>query len=183
MKYYESEALPPFDTRPEILLHPQIPKPLHTLNPRNLMGKAWWDKKRREAYKKYDYRCWACGASNTRLEGHEMYEIDYRTCTSTFKEVVALCNACHMYIHAGMLQVLLEEGKVTHERAQAIIDHGDKVLKEGIKAGKLTERAMSEATYAPPFDDATWGKWRLVIDGKKFKPKFKNFFEWEAFFS
>ena len=69
---------------PKYLTHPNIPKPLHGMNPRSILGKEWWDIKRREAYATHNYCCWACGIPKSKakyhnwLEGHETYQINYK---------------------------------------------------------------------------------------------------------
>ena len=50
-------SLPVEQRQPEILLQPNIVNPLHGVNPRLIMGKGWWDRKRYEAYEKYDHHC------------------------------------------------------------------------------------------------------------------------------
>lgn len=81
---------------PGILLQPNIPKPLHGLNPRSVLGKDWWDWQRHEAYKKFGFRCWACGVHQWRaeyhrwLEGHESYRIDYGRGRAEMIEVQAI---------------------------------------------------------------------------------------------
>ena len=183
MKFYAQEVLPPFETRPEILLHPQIPKPLHTLTPRTLKGKKWWDEKRHEAYKKYNYRCWACGIHGVKLEGHEMYDIDFEKGCSTFVEVVALCHRCHMYIHGGMLTVLYEQGKVSREVFRAIIDHGNALLMDAMKMGKITKKQLQKYQKGAEFpENVKWSDWHLIIEGEKFGSKFKSEAEWRIHF-
>jgi len=73
------------------------------------MGQARWDDVRREAYAKNNYCCWACGVHKRRawrnlwLEAHETYTYDVDARRATLGEIVALCQRCHMFIHANML--------------------------------------------------------------------------------
>ena len=160
---------------PELLLHPNIPKPLHTVNPRTVMGQVWWDKVRRVAYKEKDYHCHACGVHKTNakmpwLECHEVYKINYKTGRVVLKRLVALCPYCHSYIHSGFLEVRLDRGDIDDRTYNDIIKHGDSVLKKGgIKKSKME----------PPRHVAEWTKWHMVIDGKKYYSPFKTYDQWE----
>ena len=92
-------------TRPELLLHPSIPLHLSGKNPRTIKGQEWWDVVRREAYRKNNFCCWACGVFQLEaeykhtLDAHECYIYDYDKLEARPGEVVALCYACHMFIH------------------------------------------------------------------------------------
>lgn len=122
--------------KPKILLHPNIPQPLHGLNPRTLLGEAWWDKQRQAAYAKHDQCCWACGTHKSRayfkhwLEGHENYVIDYEKGTMEITEITALCHACHNFIHSGRIVKVVGTNLMSWEKAWSIMYHGFKVLKD-----------------------------------------------------
>jgi len=174
----ESDEREPADylvLRPEILLHPNIPKPLHGLSPRSIFGKEWWDEQRQIAYAKTGYRCAACGVEKKDakyhkwLEAHEIYEFDYKNGRMIFSEIVALCHSCHNYIHDGRMEQLLISGEITKEKYRDILSHGDAITKNlpPIKA---------------PDEVAQWNKWVLVINGKTYKSKFKNYTEWKKFY-
>lgn len=169
------------EIRPEILLHPNIPKPLHGLNPRTLMGAQWWDIKRKESYAKNDFHCWACGVHKKDavyhkwLEGHECYNIDYKKGTAEMTEVTALCHCCHNYIHSGRLLMMLESGKIDRDRYDYIIEHGKSITKD-----------ISDNQNPFIVDDskiAEWSEWSLIIGNNVFKSKFKNFSEWQSFYN
>lgn len=168
--------------RPEILLHPNIPKPLHGLNPRTLLGDRWWNIHRKESYAKNDFHCWACGVHKKDavyhqwLEGHECYDIDYKNGIAKMTEITALCYCCHNFIHNGHLLMLFESGKIDRERFYYIRNHGITVLKSG--GLSLESKPVIDESQI-----AEWGEWKLIIDGKEYKSKFKDFDEWQEFYS
>lgn len=177
----------PLTVRPEILLHPNIPKPLHGLNPRTLNGTNWWNRTRRQVYKSTEFHCLACGvhkqdAENRQwLEAHEIYEIDYKKGTAKFKEIVPLCHYCHNYIHDGRLTDLLERGEIHPQKFAAIIRHGDRVLaKAGMKKPNKRERDEMILNMEIAGELAEWSKWRLIIGRKKYKPLYASMQEWQA---
>ena len=162
--------------RPQILLCPQIPKPMHGTAPRVVLGQQWWDLTRREAYRSTSYHCLACGINQGEcperrlLEGHELYDIQYAIGRLNYIETVPLCHYCHNYIHAGRTMALMEQGVYTARKAAAIMNHGDKVL---------FEAGLSKL---PPYTGpmAWWGDWRLVVFGQLYEPIYKTEAEWKA---
>lgn len=185
---------------PEILLHPNIPKPLHGLNPRTVKGQDWWDSQRLKAYKSRDYHCWACGIHKSEamyhqwLEAHETYEYDYPKGLATVKEIVALCHCCHNFIHNGKAEMEFMSGKIDTERLTYIMQHGTNLLSKNklpmnIFAFSVIKRNNLRISNIPAYLQQTsntitnWEDWRLDIDGELFKPKFKNYEEWKKYYS
>jgi len=162
--------------RPEILLHPNIPKPLHGVAPRVILGGKWWDQTRKSAYQATAFHCAACGVWKHEakvhrwLEGHELYDIDYLHGRSTYVGTVGLCHLCHNFIHSGRLEALLQKGQVTQAKYILVLQHGSSVL---AKAG---------IAFPPPYNGpfAEWGSWRLVLDGKEYPPIYKTFEQWKV---
>lgn len=159
--------------RPELLLHPNIPKPLHGMSPRVLMGDEWWDYVRHWVYNKAEYKCQCCGIGKADakyhkwLEAHETYEYDYKDGLATVNEIVALCHSCHNYIHSGRLEILMQNGTIPYEKYDDIIHHGDAILS-----------AYNLRKPEPPAQIADWGRWRIVIAGVTYPTRFKNYQEW-----
>jgi len=160
--------------RPEILLCPQIPKPMHSVAPRLILGSVWWNETRQAAYRSTDYHCVACGVHKTCakgpkwLEGHELYRIDYAVGRMVYLETVPLCHYCHNYIHAGRLEALLDADKITDEKYEAILSHGDAVLKAAKERRPLVYNGFV----------AVWKRWRLVINGKEYPPVYRDYEAW-----
>jgi hypothetical protein len=105
------------------------------MNPRTILGKTWWDRTRRTAYKANHYNCWACSISpdddpyNDKLEAHECYDIDWQACKATYLETVALCYRCHNFIHAGRMRSLVESGDEPADKLLAVLKRGVAILR------------------------------------------------------
>lgn len=164
-------------TDPSLLCHPNIPKPLHGIAPRVIYGLQWWDKERKKAYANADFCCQACGVPKKDaiihqwLEAHETYDYDFPNGRLTFTGLVALCHACHNFIHSGRLEVLKDNGKITIETYVAINNHGMKVLKDANLVNKWKKRHIAS-------EMAPWRDFRMVIGGKKYGPSSKSYDDW-----
>lgn len=123
---------------PELLFCPSIPETLVGVNPRTIMGPAWWDKERRRAYAKNRGCCWACGSREGPLEGHEIYQYWPSENRVVYSECAALCPMCHGAVHLDSLL----QGKIPPDEQ---MQHTINVLtvmnhKRGLKLLAVTER-------------------------------------------
>ncbi len=170
---------------PSILLCPNIPKPMHGVAPRIVIGPKWWKKTSKAAYESTGFHCKACevhkSAAQSRqwMEGHELYDIDYQRGRMTYVETVPLCNYCHNYIHDGRLNALLTKGKVSHAKYTSVIQHGDSVLRRaGLKRLNFATRQELIIDLLLNNRMAPWKDWRMVFQGKEYPPKFKTEAQW-----
>lgn len=160
--------------RPELLMAVGIPEPLWGVNPRTIRGKAWWDERRKKAYEANNFCCHACGvhrfdaAYKQHLEAHEVYETNWKEASLEFVEVVALCNACHSYVHRGRLRLLVAKGQATQKKLEEVEVHGRATLGEGLhlKYGLMLAKI--------PLILPGWNKWHLRFEGKKYRKTFSG---------
>lgn len=164
--------------RPEILQHPNIPKPLHGLTPRTIYGQAWWDEVRRAAYRSTAYHCLACGVSRFRakyckhMEAHELYKYDYDKGTITYLIAVPLCHSCHSFIHSGRMRALVIEGLMPQTKMIDILNHGQRVLS-----------AAGLVRPADPDCSVRWEDWRMILDGIPSVPLWPTHEAWSEHYS
>lgn len=124
MKSWEFK-LDPKVLQPELLGQANVPKPLHGINPRTIMGKAAWTAFRRSILAKQNY-CSACGIENVPFDLHEDYKTDYNKKYAKIEKYVLLCKDCHSFIHSGLLRVLTAESK-DYQKAIRILEKGFKI--------------------------------------------------------
>jgi hypothetical protein len=194
-----------FRNRPKLLLHGTIPRPLHGVNPRSIMGKEWWDKERQAAYAYNNYHCHCCGVHKSEakifqwLEAHEIYKVEYDKYRMTYRGAVALCHCCHAVVHAGRTTQIYLNEKLSTKKFMTILHHGQELLKKAkletpiafrfmelVSEGKFVDEANEilrrEYKETSPLDLSSWDKWRLYCHGKFHKPKHKSPEEWSEFY-
>jgi hypothetical protein len=188
-----------------ILQQANIPKPLHSINPRSIYGQGWWDIVRQIAYRSKDFTCHACGIQKSKakyhqwLEAHEMYDFNYPIVK--FTGLVALCHSCHNFIHSGRLHILYQKGEVSLEKFEDILARGFWVLKkENLKpwwgtaylwllhqgyseqdAIRTTQERGIEIPAAG--EDYPWSSYRMEIFGELYEPAFKSMGEWYEYYN
>lgn len=176
-----------------LLTMPNIPKPLHAVNPRLIMGDAAWAKVRKKAYYDAGYRSEISGilrAEPGGLHAHEVYDINYKTGLCTFKRVCAITPQEHVYfIHSGRMITMWKNKNplYTTEKVLEGVENGFKIIYEWNKIHKgklrvydtfldyldydelrpemerLIEKYEIEFWQEDKAKQCKWGDWKLII--------------------
>jgi hypothetical protein len=160
---------------PELLSQPNIPKPLHGINPRTIMGEAAWRIHRQVVVTNSPY-CKACGKETLQLDLHEDYVINYKKKLMTLKSYVPVCRQCHMFIHSGFLLTMYKQQKISREQVINILTNGINILDHHslpifigtysfAKALKLDTKDLKTSNPG----NTTWDGWRMLYKGKEYK--------------
>ena len=196
----------PAGTGVGLITMPNVPRPLHGLPPRKIMGQTEWDKMRKRCYYNAGYKCEVCGCEPPKgqLHAHELYTVDWKEGTSTFNRCIAICKQDHDFIHSGRLVTLHKSGNPLYskEYVLGVVEKGFKLIYDankeynaGLKAYatfleylkvpslcmemvKLIDKYNIEC-YSEPKKIAKWGEWRLVWRGKEYYTPYKNEGEWK----
>lgn len=123
----------PKDDSPAILCMPNVPLPLHMLNPRLIDPKAW-EKMRKQCYADADYCCQASSKEMGKghLHAHELYHIDWVNQQAIFTRPVALDPTLHTrFIHSGRALTMFERGDkyFPKEALIATLEYGFSLVK------------------------------------------------------
>ena len=196
------------DLRPLIAM-PNIPKPLHGVNPRTLLGSSNWNRMRKACYAEANDTCEICGTKPENLRhrhGHEVYEISYSQGTAKFIRVFCVCSLCHLAcIHTGRALTLWKQNNPLYptefllqgaEHAFKIIseynkDHPKAGLRayamflEYLKHDGLKEpmekliKKYDMKFYAEVTNMVDWGDWKLLIGENEYPTPYQNEKDWE----
>ena len=199
--------LPKSPLRPAILCQPNLPLPLHGVNPRSILGQGWWRKARIEAISRMGGLCEACGSGPEKeshkgrpwLEGHEIYKFSYSTGRLVFHGVTPLCHYCHNFIHSGRLGCIAGEEK-TWQEVREILEHGFRVISAAnanlvargdkptmkvfpgsidlARHKNVRARTFGAVAYAIPETTIKWEDWRMEISGNLYGPVRASKSEW-----
>jgi len=182
--------------KPEILTHPNIPKPLHGIAPREIKGQDWWKETRTKAYQSTQYCCSACGVHVSEakgqqwLEAHEYWKIDYEKGICEVISIEPLCHYCHNFIHSGRLRMITGKSK-SYNETKAILQHGFKILADNkLKcfpptldfAYEIGANTYGVEAYEIPDCNIEWSDWKLIFEGEEYHSKFKNYDEWKEYY-
>ena len=210
IKLVDHWTMPEGDDMRPLVAMPNIPKPLHLMNPRNLLGARTWNCMRKAAYASANDTCEICGDRPEELRrrhGHEVYDIDYKAGTVTFKRVFCICSLCQLGgIHTGRALTLFKKDNPLYpkefllegaEHAFSIIDsynkdHPDADLRayatylDYLKQDELREpmEKLIEKYNIKFYQEdkknlAPWGEWKLIIGKKEYPTPYKDEQEWE----
>lgn len=188
--------LPPAPLRPAILCQPNLPLPLHGVNPRSILGQGWWRKAKADAASRMGGLCEACGSGPEKeshkgrpwLEGHEIYKISYSSGRIVFYGVTPLCHYCHNFVHSGRLGCIAGEEKTWGE-VREILEHGFRIISSANSARgakppmkvfpgsielalheNVRARTFGVVSYVIPETTVKWEDWRMEISGNLYGP-------------
>jgi len=173
---------------PALLGQANIPKPLHGINPRTIMGAAKWAKHRQIIVQNNPY-CKACGAENCILDLHEDYDIDYTNCTMKVRDYVPLCKSCHSFIHSGLLSVWVATSAITVPAAKEILTRGLAICSSNNVpvfigtielANQLNVSTDCVSSWTPKMSNG-WTDWKLIYNGVEYPGM--SFQQWKAQYS
>lgn len=115
-----------------LIAMPNIPRPCHLLNPRNILGVTTWNRMRKACYIEADNTCEICGDKPENLRhrhAHEVYEIDYAKGTVKFVRAFCVCALDHLgCIHTGRAVTLHKQDNPLYPK-EFLLEGAEKAFK------------------------------------------------------
>lgn len=192
-----------------IIAQPNIVKPLHHVNPRNIVGQSTWNQMRRGCYALANMTCEICGKKLEKgmADAHELYDIDYEKGISIFVRTICTCRLCHRYgIHSGRCITLHKAGNPLMPK-ETLLEGAENVFRLVYKYNKAHPKAdlrvyvtMLDYLKCEDLRDemeklikkykikfykedlkkmAKWAQWKLRIGTREYPTPYKNEKEWK----
>ena len=197
----------PAETGAPLLTMPNVPRPLHGLPPRKIMGDSTWNHVRKRCYFNAGYKCEICGIDPPKgqLAAHELYSYDYKDGVGKFERCIAICKRDHDFIHSGRLITMYKNGNPLYPKSYllSVVEKGFKLIhdynaehrnKKPLKAYatfleylKVPEIASEIQAlidkydirfYTEPKRIAKWGDWKLLFGNKEYPTPYADQGEW-----
>lgn len=197
----------PEDTGVPLITMPNVPRPLHGLPPRKIMGESTWNHVRKRCYYEAGYKCEICGIDPPKgqLHAHELYSYDWKEGTGTFNRCIAICKQDHDFIHSGRLITMYKNGNPLYPKSYVlgVVEKGFKLIHDYNKAHKDEKPLRAYATfleylkvpelaeemselidkykiefYAEPKHIAKWGEWKLRFGNKDYPTPYASQSDW-----
>lgn len=115
-----------------LITMPNIPKPLHGVAPRVVLGDVWWNRTRKVCYLWAKDTCEICGEKPENLRhrhGHELYRVNWRLGETEFVRAICVCARCHLLgVHTGRAITLYGRGNPLFS-AEALLDGAEHAFK------------------------------------------------------
>lgn len=137
LRYVSKWDAPKEDGVP-ILTMPNVPKPVHKLCPRTILGNATWDHMRKRCYFEAGYKSQVSGFELDRsskertAHAHELASYDYATGEARFERTVCLSPLEHNFIHSGRMLTLYKQGSplATKRYVLKCLENGFKLVND-----------------------------------------------------
>lgn len=136
-----------------LLTMPNLPKPIHGLNPRTIMGDTAWEKMRKRSYYLAGYKSEISGVSCPTpgsMHAHEAYDINYVTGECKFRRIFAITPKEHIYfIHSGRALTLYKNHNPLYpaDALLAGVENGFKLIYEWNKAHPREPKLKAYMTF------------------------------------
>ena len=195
----------PTDSGAPLITMPNIPKPLHGINPRMIMGEDNWDQLRMKCYIDSSYKCEICGKllDDKTIQLHELYKVSRKEKYALFERFIPVCILCHNGIHSGRAISLYRNNNTIFTKAYilTIADHCFSLISNYNKQNNTDYRLFKtflNYLYFPELEQdmreliskydihfyewrgglGKWTSWRLIYDGKEYFSPYENSDAW-----
>lgn len=188
-----------------LITMPNIPRPLHGVNPRAIMGEAAWNEVKYKYFLEARYKCEICGTllDNRNIQLHELYSYNHGERYAVFERYVSVCILCHNGIHSGrtisfyrnknalfpkeyVLKVAENCFKLVHNYNE---QHGTdlRVFYPFLNFAKHPELKDEMENmfikynikfYRWPCSSGNWKKWHLKYNGQEYYSPYANGKDW-----